>query len=228
MNKQQLRISRRWFICGATASCLLTGCGENKLAQTITDAYKLTFVDQKGPNISRDAVSKLPYASITAKIGKGPRGLLILWLRKADDLYWLSADNVVIVTRLGRVVKTSGVPEEIRDTHATQSDPVALGLHDESHLKTFKRQVDLKENQRNLQTLEIASEFSQIRHETLKIVEINFDTILVSEKCVAKTVNWQFENLYWVDPADGFVWKSTQHIARSFPPVVIEVCKPAA
>ena len=74
--------------------------------------------------------------------------------------------------------------------------------------------------------LKINSNFSYVRKETLRIVEIDFDTILVRENCQAKTVNWEFENLYWVDPADGFVWKSRQVIARGFPPVQFEILKP--
>ena len=53
-------------------------------------------------------------------------------------------------------------------------------------------------------------------------------TILVREKNSARTLNWRFDNLYWVDPADGFVWKSRQVIARSFPPVHFEILKPPA
>lgn len=227
MKKVQSQVSRRWFLGALSLSTVLAGCGENKLLQTISDAYKISFLEQKGPHISRAVINNLPYASITAKIGKGPRGLLILWNKDRSDLHWISVDSVVIVTRLGRIVKTSGIPEEIRSTYNTQPDPVGLGLHKNSHYFSYSREIDLIKTNENLKTLKINSNFSFIRKETLKIVEIDFDTILVKETCKAKTVNWEFENFYWVDPADGFVWKSVQHIARSFPPVIIEVLKPS-
>ena len=74
--------------------------------------------------------------------------------------------------------------------------------------------------------LVIDSMFESLGHRTVRIVELDLETILVREKNTARTLNWQFENLYWVDPVDGFVWKSRQVIARSFPPVHFEILKP--
>jgi len=68
----------------------------------------------------------------------------------------------------------------------------------------------------------------QTRSRQLTIVGIEFDTILVRERNRARVVPWTFENLYWVDPGDGFVWQSRQHIARSFPPVAFQILKPPA
>jgi len=59
-------------------------------------------------------------------------------------------------------------------------------------------------------------------------VKLDFDTILVRERNSARTLNWRFKNYYWVDPSDGFVWKSCQVIVRSFSPVHFEILKPPA
>lgn len=210
------------------AALALSGCGENRLAQTLVEAYRLTVGDHPNPGISRDSVGKLPYASITAKIGKGPRGLLILWRQEGDDLHWLSADGVVLVTRFGRIVKTAGLPETMRDTLSQDTDPVAAGLHLSNNLKSYRRTVDFEIADGNRLLLEIESEFATVRRENIKIVEIDFDTIAIMERGKGKTTNWSFENRYWVDPADGFVWRSSQWIARGFPPIVLEIAKPAA
>ena len=226
MNKEQLKVSRRWFISSSTL-CLLAGCGENRLAQTIADAYKLSL-DQKGPPISRKTVNNLPYASISAKIGKGPRGFLILWRKENDSLIWLSADNATIVTKNGRITKTAGLPEEIMNTYHFSADPISLGLHKRENLVKFNREIDLKLNGKKPKTIILNSNFISLGPKTIKIVEIEFKTILIKEICEAKNINWKFENYYWVDPYDGIIWKSIQHIAQTFPSITLETLKPSS
>ena len=74
----------------------------------------------------------------------------------------------------------------------------------------------------------VESTFERMGVEKRTIVELEFDLAMVRERVRARTIDWDHENTYWVDGTDGFVWKSRQHIARSFPPVDIEVLKPPA
>ena len=67
-----------------------------------------------------------------------------------------------------------------------------------------------------------------VERQKIVILDLDFDTILIREKSSARAVNWKFENLYWVDIYDGFVWKSRQHFVRGLPPMEIEVLKPPA
>ena len=190
------------------------------------DALKLAVRGPPDPRIRRAAITKLPYATITAKIGKGPRAMLVLARYDGPDLHWISSDRVVIVTRHGRVVKTAGFPEDLKDTRAFREDPVASGLHRIERPLKFVRYLDLDRDRRY--ALPIHSTFETVGKERIRIVEIEFETVLVRERNQAQTINWDFENLYWADVFDGFAWKSRQHIARSLPPVDIEVLKPAA
>jgi hypothetical protein len=215
-------MTRRHFVFGAL---VLAGCGENKLARTVVDAYQLTVVGHPDVPISRSQVTNLPYASIAAKIGKGPRSLLVLWRRERDDLHWLSADNTVIVTRGGRVVKTSGLPESMRETRFMSPDPVAAGLQTHDTGNRIIREVDLTDPLRY--GLLVESYFEALGPEEISITDITFDTLRFAERCTIRNLNWSFTNLYWVDPADGFVWKSRQTIGRGFAPIEIEVLKPA-
>jgi len=204
---------------------VLTGCGQSKVAQTAFDAYRIAFVGFPDVPISRTTVTNLPYASIGAKIGKGPRSLLILWRQENQDLHWMSADGVAIVTRRGRVVKTAGLPENMKDTRSVVEDPVHAGLHLAANRKSHTREVDFSEPTRY--GLLIDSVFAVVGPRIISIAEIEFDTLLVTERCQVKTLNWTFTNRFWVDPADGFVWRSEQTIARGFPAIAIDILKPA-
>lgn len=200
----------------------LTSCGGG-LGVDVVGAVRLTVFGSPDVPISREVVDEIPYATIAAKIGKGPRSLLVLWRTEGDDLHWLSADGAAIVTRGGRVVRTAGLPTTMRETIIFEADPVATGLQLDHQRTPFMREVDFASKG----IVVMSSSFKVVRPTSINIVEIDFDTILVKEEVVAKHLNWKFTNRYWVDPADGFVWRSRQTISRDFPPIEIEVLKPA-
>lgn len=213
-------------VLGAGAALVLAGCGDAPVYSSIGDMVRLATVGLPDQPIERSAVAKLPYATISAKIGKGPRGLMALAQISADELRWLSSDRISLVTEGGRLVKTAGLPENLRDTQLLGPDPVNKTLHRLAQPVAFDRAVDFDTSRRF--GVPIHSRFDSLGAKKITIVEIEFDTVLVRETNVAKTVNWTFENYYWVDAIDGFVWKSIQHIWRDFPPVDMEVLKPAA
>ena len=69
--------------------------------------------------LTRDGISKLPYASMVARVGRGPQAVLILARVEGEDQHWISgADRSVLVLRGGRIVKTFGFPENLKDTRS--------------------------------------------------------------------------------------------------------------
>ncbi len=221
-------ISRRNVLTSIGSCLALVACGENKIGETVIEAAKLQFGSAPKLPLDRAAISNLPYASIKAKIGRGPEALLILWRFDAAGHHWLSADDVAIVTDAGRVVQSAGLPETLRSTESRQVDPLVLGLHDKDMPVRHFRTVTLQDKEGGRNEFVIHSSFTRLERAKIQIAEIDFDTIRIEENCIATTVNWSFKNTYWVDPADGFVWKSQQHIARSYGPLTIEVLKPPA
>ena len=217
--------TRRQFLAGS-AALLASGCVESPIVINVASASKFALAGLPNVPISRDQVAKIPYASMSAKIGRGPRSLLILWRVEGTEQHWMSADRAVLVTRGGRVVKTAGFPKNLKGTNVLGEDPVPAGLHQLDEQTTVSRTIDL--DMGNHYGLPLESTFTSAGPQTIKIVEIEFETILVREDNRAKTLNWNFTNYYWVDSFDGFVWKSRQYIARSFAPVEIEILKPAA
>ena len=217
-------LARRSLLLG-TATLLLGGCATSP---TIGNAFNVVQTQLFGyPDLPllRSTIAKLPYASMTARVGSGPQALLLLARGQGDDQHWISGlDRSVLALRGGRVVETFGFPENLKNTRSHNRDPVNRSLHTLREPLRYTRYIDL-----DLGThfgLTIESVFESLGPRKIRIVELEFDTILVRESNRARTLNWRFENLYWVDPADGFVWKSRQAIARSFPPVHFEILKP--
>lgn len=221
---QNLLTRRNLIVAGS--ACTLSGCGVGPVLRNAYDAARFLTVGMPDVEITRQVVDNIPYASISAKVGKGPRSLLILGRYDGKDLHWLSADNATVVTRAGRVVKTSGFPENMKATNYLGADPVSQDLHKLSEPRAFSRSIDIDKG--SFYGLVLDSRFVPLGEAEINIAELDLRTMLVEEITAARTINWKFSNYYWVDAFDGFVWKSMQHIARSFPPIEIEVLKPAA
>ena len=67
--------------------------------------------------ITRELVNNIPYASLTLKIGKGPKGLLILESLKNEKSYWVSADSIYLVIKDGRIIRTEGLENDLKAMH---------------------------------------------------------------------------------------------------------------
>ena len=225
-----LQTTRRSIMLGGSsllAGFLLGGCITSPIIGNAFDVAKAQVFGYPNLPLRRSTIAKLPYASMTARIGEGPQALLLLARSQGDEQHWISGlDRSVLALRGGRVMKTFGFPENLKDTRADRIDPVDRLLHKLTQPVHHTRYLDLDVGPHY--GLVVDSVFESLGPRKVRIVELDFDTILVREKNVARTLNWRFENLYWVDPVDGFIWKSRQIIARSFPPVQFEILKPPA
>jgi hypothetical protein len=208
----------------------LGGCAELPLIANAAEAITYAVIGTPDSNINRDLVSKIPYASISAKIGSGPRSLLVLGKQENGLEHWFSADNAVIVTRNGRIVQTAGFPENLRQTSFKGHDPVNRLLHKKRYDSDEMRLIFIRLVDTDLENrfgVPIRSEFETLGPKEIMIEGVKVKTVLVKESNSAFSINWSFTNYYWVDAFDGYVWKSRQHVARSFPPIQIEILKPA-
>ena len=219
-------LSRRGLLAGATA-LNLGGCGSAVpvFGDAATTMRNIVLGPPETP-IPRSTVATLPYATITAKVGDLPRGLMGLVRVDGADLHWAASNRVGVVTRRGRLIKTVGLPQDLRDMRMVGEDPLAAAPHQLARPTSYVRQLDLAHP--DYFELPVDSELTLIGPRKITILEIEFDTILLNERNSARTLRWRFENQFWVDPVDGFVWKSAQHVGRELPPLNIEVAKPPA
>jgi len=219
-------LARRSLLMGGSG-LLLGGCLTSPIIGNAFGVAKAQMFGHPDLPLRRPTIAKLPYASMTARIGKGPQALLLLARSQDGEQHWVSGlDRSVLVLRGGRVVKTFGFPENLKNTRNEGDDPVNRKLHKLDQPSRHTRYLDLDRGPHY--GLVIDSVFHNLGARKIRIVGLDFDTILVREENAARTLNWRFENLYWVDPADGYVWQSTQIIARSFPPVQFQVLNPPA
>lgn len=162
-----------------------------------------------------------------ASSGDGPQVLLILGRSQNAEQHWIAGgDRAAITLKGGRIVKTYGFAENLKQTQSRQPDPVDRFLHRLDKPLSHVRYIDISEG--NQFGVPVDSSFERVGEEQVRILEIDFDTILVRERNQARTIRWSFDNYYWVDPVDGYIWKSSQHISRQLPPINYEILKPPA
>lgn len=219
MNTMTSALSRRRLL-SAIPLAALAGCDNIRALQPV----KTLISGYSDIPLSREAVIKLPYGQISAKLGKGPRSLLILAAKQGDDLHWASADRAVLVTRAGRLVTTVGLPVDLRNTRDIDTDPLASGLHRLGQVISARRLCDIG---RTFNCV-VEAEYRVLGRENLTVVELTFDTVVVETRERVAVLDWEFSNRYWADAATGVIWKSIQHVAPKLPAFDIELLKPAA
>jgi hypothetical protein len=172
--------------------------------------------------ITRELVDQIPYASLRMKIGKGPAGLLILESKNGDEYTWVSADNVYIVTKWGRIIRAQGLPNNITDL--LSSEPSFKEILQSSDLTGENFRYVTFDNPEAFD-IRIKVSYRKIGPEGVSILDRTRQLILIEEKIENAYIKWRHTNKYWVDQETGFVMQSFQVIAPNLPPILIQITK---
>lgn len=214
-------------------SAILTAFGFSVAActETVTSfsqGIRTILAEKNNAPVSRVDVASIPYATMLAKIGKESLRKITLGRVDEDEKYWYSANKTVIVTRSGRVIKTAGLPKNLIKTRFLGTDPLVniskLQIKKTENGKSARRLVDMAPPDNYGVVIDSVIESAGARE--IEIAELRFDTELFVERCRAATLDWAFENQFWVDRKDGIVWKSIQHIHPDLPALELQLLRP--
>lgn len=215
---------------------ILTGCS-NTFVQ-IGGMLKESVIGFPDDNVTVAEIEQSPYASIHVRINNTNRSYIVLAFAEAPqtlpitridskniELKWLSADNGLLVTRNGRLLKSVNLFVGNRLTlNSEQPDPVALGLHLSSTPIKWKSTVDWQPGYHfNYQQ---NSTFSFVSDETLTINDKIVTLKKFNEHVVVANLDIEYDNQFWVDESTGNVIKSYQKIAPNLPYIDITLLKP--
>jgi len=212
------RLSR--FIAGLLLSCPVAGCtflgGD---AGAIYEFGKQAFTARR---VTLAEAASSPYASLGLRVGGSPEIMIILATDSGGEQLWTSAAHVAIVTSAGRVVRTSGLEHDLgnlvaRDrTSGNDQTSIVHWLADLPELKAYG--------------VPVVCESRPMRDETIVVLGKPLHTRRIVERCRAEasTFSWSFKNVYWVDPGNGLVWRSIQHINPKLDALELEVLRPPA
>lgn len=206
---------------------LLAACGNDSTLAVAGNAIVNAAFPKHLPEISRNSVSKLPYAMITARVGKGKPAILVLGHSRGGSQQWMATNSVSVTTRHGRVERTVGFPYEVRRMNLVGDDPLASAPHRNNSTAVYRKSVEL-EGAQSESTL-LTCTLSSGGPETITIIEIDFKTVRLEEVCLPaenKPFAAPLKSTYWVDIYDGFVWQSEQQWHKDQPTLTLSVLKP--
>lgn len=218
--RDALRLLAGLVPVAALAGCSTGGSLINEHARLATTG----LFSRKSAGLTRDVVAQFPAASMGIKVGRKPEALILLSRVEDRDLVWRSGDNIVLVTRGGRLLKTAGLRSNLGGTHFITPDPV-----DGTLLSTVKtrmtRLIDLGPDYGT--SLEARSTFTTQRSEKINILGAEIATVRVREKVRVPRLKWGHTNYYWADERTGFVWRSRQRFHINYPALTLTVLRPA-
>ncbi len=204
---------------------VLTSCAAidtSRIAPGYSEAFKAlknVVVGYEDTLVTKDLVKNIPYASSSLKIGKGPKGLIILESINSDQLTWVSADGVFLVTKNGRVIRTAGLNNNLTEFNTPFTKTSFL---DQSDGMTYSYYFSY--DFPYLRNLEVKAKINNRGEVKVDLLGGQRLLTLIEEEIRNDYIGWSAINKFWVDK-EGFVWKSEQHISPKVPRLIIEVTK---
>lgn len=175
--------------------------------------------------LSEDELKKFPYDSAYVSLNDSRRILMALalieenTLNNSQRLKWVSADNFMLITEKGRIVKTLGFDDNLMAI--TSENSVNLPA---PSIKANKwiAYYDWMPSYRYQFTAEINSSLNQ--QQTIGLSSWSLDTQHVEEKINFSELNSNFTNHYWLNQ-NGKVIKTIQYLGPNMDKIEMSFVK---
>ena len=184
---------------------LLAGC--NPLMQASLDTFRAAVGGPPPLVLSQAQVDAVPFPQIKVTTVSGA-GVMAL-IRQRDDLqFWVASGKQVLLLRDGLVVRTVGLGTDLDGTRWQGRSPFQQGLHRVPDGYRSTRQIDVVDGYRLGVT--VNSRMTRQGLESVEILDKSYALLRVDEDIEA--AGFHARNRYWVDPGDGFIVQSEQHL----------------
>jgi len=206
---------------------VISGCSQQM--SSFYETSKIAVFGQDDLKVSSDYVKNLPYASIYLKIGNAPRGFVVLGEVNQQNLKWYSADHAMVMTHVGRVVKTVGLPHDLNYSSNSDTDPL-INSRSMLNMKTpvYWDHQEFSANPPFRSGLRYQSTFTNNGVDTVKILDQSRQVIQIEENVTVAALSKTYRNIFWLDPMTGAVVQSEQYLYPADTLVQLTVLKPYA
>ncbi|MGY2145772.1 MULTISPECIES: YjbF family lipoprotein [Pseudomonas] len=184
---------------------LLAGC--NPLMTASLDTFKAAVSGPAPLTLTQAQVDAVPYPQIKVTT-LSSEGVMALIRQRGDLQFWVASGKQVLLLRDGLVVRTVGLGVDLDGTRWQGQSPFELGLHRVPEGYRSTRQIDVVDGYRMGVTL--TSRMTRKGFETIEILDKPYTLLRVDEDVEAP--GFQARNRYWVNPGDGFIVQSEQHL----------------
>lgn len=185
-------------------------CGCNPLMTASLDTFKAAVAGPAPLVLTQAQVDAVPFPQIKVTTVSS-EGVMALIRQRGDLQFWVASGKQVLLLRDGLVVRTVGLGADLDGTRWLGQSPFQLGLHRVPDGYRSTRQVDVVDGYR--MGITVTSRMTRKGVETLEILDKPYALLRVDEDIEA--VGFHARNRYWVDPGDGFIVHSEQHLTPS-------------
>jgi hypothetical protein len=197
-----------WLLLACPLLFGLHGCSD--LSRSSVNALRLAVKGKPQVQPTAAEVAAKPYFQLQATSAEGS-AVLILGNVDGKRQAWYGNHGVVVFIERGRVVQTLGLGQNLDGVRLPADDPLAHGLQTLVAPVSYRMTRDWSPGYR-YGVPENATLIPAGR-EQIRILDQTHDVLRVDEQLSVPLLHYHATNHYWVDPRDGFIWKSEQQVA---------------
>jgi hypothetical protein len=196
---------------------LLFGCSGTY--NTYYGMLKTAFTPVKDVQFTYAQLNAAPMDYLYVRFGDLPQAALALAYIEGSQFKWVSGDRVLLVTDNGRIVRTSGLPNDLLYLTNAVSDPLKQPFRFSAN-SSWLRLADWSRGEYGYQ---IRSTFEVMPVEQLMFFGHSLAVIPVIESLRYENesnfvrFDGKWQNQYWLDAQSGEVLKSRQVLAPGNP-----------
>ncbi|QLL82685.1 YjbF family lipoprotein [Aeromonas caviae] len=205
-----------------SATLLLAGCSTSM--QKTIETFGYVFNKPDDIVLTSSELRALPYASAYIKVGDVPQALVILAYVDGPRMSWVSADGVMFVTQYGRLIKTVGLPNDLRYLGSLDKDPLKTSRLDKTPSMVWYSVAEW--SKKYTSGYPLSMHYTQAGNEVLNIMDHSYKTTIVEEHVVTAPDEERWLNLFWIDEQTGQVRKFQQQLGPSLPMIEMTFLKP--
>lgn len=144
---------------------------------------------------------------------KAPSGQAVMVLGGVEggQLDWYDGKGGGLFMRDGEIVRTIGLTQNLDDSRWLSANPFARGLQHLQHPFAGTKRVDWSPGYRYGARLDVR--LTPATLEDVSILGRIHQLRRIDEQVSLAGSNFSASNHYWIDPADGLIWKSQQTVA---------------
>lgn len=182
-------------------------CGCNPLMTASVDTFKAAVAGPSPLVLTQAQVDAVPFPQVKVTTVSS-EGVMALIRQRGDLQFWVASGKQVLLVRDGLVVRTVGLGTDLDGTRWRGQSPFQQGLHRVPDGYRSTRQIDLVGGYRV--GLTVTSRMTRKGVETVEILDKPYALLRVDEDI--EVAGFHARNRYWVDPDDGFIVQSEQHL----------------
>lgn len=173
-----------------------------------------SMVGDDGIQLTHDEIQNMRYASQYMRINNGPQIFVVLAFDENGQQKWVTQDRSMIVTEHGRIVKTTGLGDNLQQVTNLANDPLinASRITDGA---SWTRQMAWTERQQ-VRMATARSTFTWDGTDTLKVAMSTTPVRVLDEEITADGKTWH--NRFWID-SEGHIRQSKQYLGPDYWPV---------